>query len=48
MKHHLEFGRFRLQRGRNRGWRRGCRWNLYRHYMPAAHNKIQYFRELLE
>jgi hypothetical protein len=45
MEHHLEFGRFRLQRGRNREPRRGCRWNLYGHYKPAAHNKIQYFRK---
>jgi len=43
MEHHLEFGRFRLQRGRNRGARRGCRWNLYGHYKPAGGGECQYF-----
>src|SRR6185503_8652787 len=43
MEHHLEFGRFRLQRGRNRGARRGCRWNLYGHYKPAGGRECQYF-----
>jgi len=44
MEHHLGFGRFRLQRGRNRRSRRGCRWNLYGNYKPARGGKIQYFR----
>src|ERR1044071_1158002 len=28
MEHHLEFGTVPLQRSRNRGSRRGCKWNL--------------------
>jgi len=48
MEHHLGFWPVPLLRGRNRGSRRGCRWNLTVHYSPVAARKIQYFRELLE
>jgi hypothetical protein len=48
MEHHLGFWPIPLLRGRNRGSRRGCRWNLTVHYSPAAARKIQYFRELPE
>src|SRR5882724_8291769 len=48
MEHHLGFWPIPLLRGRNRRSRRGCRWNLNRHYSSGQDGKSQYFRELLD